>query len=227
MGRSTPKLTQSKRQARQHCCQKLVSLLLYSSRKKSLLSSVIHQHGYETYFQQQKPGCIGSGNRSSTLWLLETGPHFGNVVLVIFFCHVESRGWFNIHILRISEVVLHKLVCHLFLLWIQSKNGGSVLSLLGIRFAHFLFPFGQNILKRNHRRIVFHENGFRVIHNCLIGRIELPSTAVPHKTPRNAFHGFKLGLRVPKSSQSHARHFHAGSRREGNLWTKRSAARGG
>lgn len=76
---------------------------------------------------------------------LETRTAFFEVVLMVFFCHVESRRWFHKDVLVVLQVIPKGLGL-LLLLRSGGKNGRTVLATVWVRAVPTKFlPFLQNL----------------------------------------------------------------------------------
>jgi len=81
-------------------------------------------------------------------------------ILVARFGHEKLGRWFHVDVLDI----LAKLLCNLLLFFIQIKNCRPVLRLGGVWLSQSP-PLFQNVSIRDLGRIIFDENGFRMIHH--------------------------------------------------------------
>lgn len=135
------------------------------------------------------------------------------------FSHIKLGDWFHVNVWN----VLAKFFCNLLLLLIQIKDCGTVLGLGGIWLTQ-RSPSFKNISIGDLGRIIFHEDGFRMILHGFVRRKWLFPSRVTYQASRNTVETFILGLWSPKSSARDHGNFHAHARRQGNLGTRRCGA---
>ena len=120
-------------------------------------------------------------------------------VLMIFLCPIKSSYWSKISIYRISSgrrfQSLDKIFRSSLLFLVQVPNRTLVLCLFRIRRSVHSGPLNQKVFIRDHMRIEFNQNCFRVVPYKSICWIQLCTARVPDDAPLNSLNSSKSELR--------------------------------